>query len=188
MIPTFIVAQHLPRLSESCAFCPLLRQILRRLLVSPATGLRVLLTLAPFVSPSVNDPPFSSISGANYGLTSLRNVTQLRSALRVVGREQISSGTTVNSHPFLFGRHPFIDFLRHRRTLILTLFVSLSSPSDSLGLLLSLSGSAMPASSLCSLGGWSSLTLGSAGRGCDSDIATGLPVPFLFISSTITRA
>ena len=37
----FIVTQRSPRLSESCASCPLLRQILRRL----------------FVSPSVNDPP-----------------------------------------------------------------------------------------------------------------------------------
>ena len=35
------------------------------------------------------------------------DVTQLRSTLRVVGREQISSGT-VNSHPFLFGLHQFI--------------------------------------------------------------------------------
>ena len=88
-----LFAQH-PRLSESCASCPLLQQILRRL----------------FVSPSVNDPPFSSISTANYGLTSLRNVTQLGSALRVVGREQSSSGTTVDSLPFFLGLHPFITF------------------------------------------------------------------------------
>ena len=87
-----VCSQHLPRLSESCASCPLLRQILRRL----------------FVSPSVNDPPFSSISAANYGLSSLQNVTQLRRALRFVGREQSSSGTTVDSHPFFFGLHPFI--------------------------------------------------------------------------------
>ena len=52
----------------------------------------------------------SSISAANNGLASLRNVTQLRSALRVVGREQISSGTTVSSYPFLFSLHPFIAF------------------------------------------------------------------------------
>ena len=49
-----------------------------------------------FVSPSVNDPPFSSISAENHGLTSLRSVTQLRSTLRVMGREHISSETTVN--------------------------------------------------------------------------------------------
>ena len=106
----FMVAQHLSRLSETCASCPFLWHILGHLLVSPATGLPVLLTLAPFVSPFVNDPPFSSISATNYGLTSLRNVTQLRSSLRVVGREQISPGTTVSSHPFLFGLHPFIAF------------------------------------------------------------------------------
>ena len=34
----------------------------------------------------------------------------------------------------------------------------------------------MSASLLCSLGGWPSPTLGSAGRGCGSDIATGLHV------------
>ena len=51
------------------------------------------------------------------------------------------------------------------KTLILTLFVSLSSPTDSLGLLLPLSGSPVSASSLCSLGGWSELTLVSAVRG-----------------------
>ena len=73
-----LFAQHLPRLSESCASCPLLRQILERL----------------FVSPSINNHPFSSISA--------------RSALRVVEREQISSGTTVDSHPFFFGLHPSI--------------------------------------------------------------------------------
>ena len=63
-----------------------------------------------FVSPSVNDPPFSSVSAANCGLSSFRNVTQLRSALRVVRREQISSGTTVDSHPFFFSLYPFIAF------------------------------------------------------------------------------
>ena len=63
------------------------------------------------VSPSVNDPPFSSISAAKNELASLRHVTQLRSTLRVVEREQISSGTPVDSHPFFFGLH---RFLRHR--------------------------------------------------------------------------
>ena len=53
---------------------------------------------------------FSSVSAANYGLSSLRNVTQLKSVLRVVGREQISSGTTVDSHPFFFSLYPFIAF------------------------------------------------------------------------------
>ena len=38
-ILTFMVVQHSPRHSESCASCPLLWQILRHLLVSPATGL-----------------------------------------------------------------------------------------------------------------------------------------------------
>ena len=50
-ILAFVVAQHSPRLSESCASCPLLWQILRRLLVSPATGLHVLMLLASFVTP-----------------------------------------------------------------------------------------------------------------------------------------
>ena len=129
----------------------------------PATGLPVLMILAFFVSPSVN-PPLSSISAANCGPASLRCVNQLGSALSVVGREQISSGMTVNSHKFVFGLH-HSSLSSSWRTLILTAFVSLSSPSDSLRLLLSLSGSPMSASSLCSLGGWSSPTLDSAGRG-----------------------
>ena len=162
MILTFVVTQHSPRLSESCGSRSLLRQILRRLFVAPATSLTVLLILAFFVSPSVIDLPFFFISAANNGLASLRNVTQIRCALRVVGTEQISSGTTLNSHPFLCGLHPS-SLSSPSRTLILTLFVSLSYPSDFLGLLLSLSGSPMSASSLCSLGGWSTLTLGSAG-------------------------
>ena len=70
----------------------------------------MLAILTFFVVPSVNDPPFSSISAANNGLTSFRNVTLLRSALRVMGREQISLVTTVDSHPLFFGVHPFIAF------------------------------------------------------------------------------
>ena len=57
---TFTIAQRLPRLSESCASCPLLWQILRRLMI-----------LASFFVPSVNNPPFSSISATNNGLASL---------------------------------------------------------------------------------------------------------------------
>ena len=86
--------RHLPERSEPCASCPLLVRISRRLVVSP----------------SVKDPPFSSISTANDGLSSLRNATQLTSHLRVVGREQIFSGTTVNSHPIFLGLHLFIAF------------------------------------------------------------------------------
>ena len=71
-------------------------------------------------------------------------------------------------------RSPFIHrFLHHQRHWS---WLSFSHPSDSLGLLLSFSGSPRSASSLCSLGGWSTLTLDSAGRGCGSDIATDLPV------------
>ena len=112
MILNFIVPP--PRLSESCASRRLLRMILRRLFLVPVTRFPVLIILICFVSPSVNDPPFSSISAANNGLTSLRNVTQLRSALRVVGGEMITSGTTKNSHPFLFCLLPINRVLRHQ--------------------------------------------------------------------------
>ena len=155
-----LFAQHSPRLSESCASCPLLKQILRHL----------------FVSTSVNDPPFSSISAANYGLRSLRNVTQLGSALRVVGRKQSSSTTTVDSHPFFLGLHPFITFLVIEGVdpdPLLFLFL----PQPTLWVSsMSLSGSPTSASTPCSLGDWSTFTLDSAGRGCGLGIATGFPV------------
>ena len=171
-----LFAQRSPRLSAFRASRPLMRQILERLLVTPSTGFPVHAILTFFLSPSVNDPPFSSTSAANSGLTSLQNVTHLRSALRVMVREQISSGTTVNSHPFLFGLHPVITFFATKDIDPDSLCFSFLPKRDSLGLLLLLSGSAMSASSLCSLGGWPSPTLGSAGRGCGSDIATGHPV------------
>ena len=115
-ILTFIVTQHSPRLSESCASCPLLRWILRRLLVSPATSLPVLKVLASFVVPSVSDPPFSSISAANNGFASLRNVchsTQVHTGSRGERIDLVWDDGGFAPIPL---RSPFIHrFLHHQR-------------------------------------------------------------------------
>ena len=154
-ILTFTIAQYSPKLSESCASCPLLWHILRRLLVSPCAH------DSPFLSSHLS----TILLSPHQYLKRRTRVskcysTQVRPEM---GREKISSA--------LFSLHPF--FLS--KTLILNLFVSPSSPRDSLGFLLSLSGWAMSALSLCFLGG-STLTLGSTGRCRGLRVPLWLPV------------
>ena len=113
----FVCSLSIPRLSESCASCPLLTQILRRL----------------FVSPSVNDPPFSSISAANSSRIFCRELwtpfsskchsTQVRPENRRGRRWIRTHSSTASTHSSLSSPS---------RTLILTLFVSLCSTTDSL--------------------------------------------------------
>ena len=112
-ILTSKVGQHHPRFSESGDSCPLLRQILRRLLVSPATGFPVHAILTFYVSPSVNDPPLSTSAGNN-GLASVRNVIQLRSIRRVVGRTDLVKDDGEFT-PIPLRSPPIHHFLHHER-------------------------------------------------------------------------
>ena len=106
-ILTFTIAPHSPKLSESCASCPLLWHILRRLLVSPCAH------DSPFLSSHLST---ILLSPHQYLKRRTRVSKCYSTQVRLeMGREQISSG--------LFSLHPF--FLS--KTLILNLFVSPSS-------------------------------------------------------------
>ena len=141
-------AEQLQGLPEPCASCPLLRQTLRRLSVSP----------------SVNDPPFSSISATNCGPSPVRGVAEMRSTRSVARDNRLLPGTAVDSHPFFLGLHPFVSLLAIEDVEPHLLRFSLSSTTGSPGLFLSLSRSLMSASPPCSLGVWSVLPLDAAGR------------------------
>ena len=112
----------LPRLSGSCASCPLLCQILSR--------------FPCFLCPPIHQP--SSILLHQCCNSRLFEMSLNRS---------ISSGDDCEFAPIPLQSPLIHGFLHH-----LTLFLSLSSPSDSLDLLLSLSGSAMFAS--CVVEAW----------------------------------
>ena len=94
---------------QGVVFCQWLR-----LFDVAATGFPELMILTFFVSPSVNDPPFSSISAANNGLTSLRKVTQLCSAQRVVGERTDHVRDDGEFAPIPLRSSPIHRFLRHK--------------------------------------------------------------------------